>query len=101
MLFIVMIPSAIGDDCEPEQEDKIIWMRGLIYHGLRKGNINTSMAIHLVVWYNTSEGIIREVYWFETVTFRDSAYLGRMYEFGLGLFTYVFGRPFGGLETIP
>lgn len=100
MLFISMIPSTIGDDCEPEQEDKIIFMKGLIYHRLRKGNINTVFAIHLVVWYNTSEGIVREVYWFKWITFRDSVYLGRMYDVCLGLFTYVFGYFEGGLEPL-
>jgi hypothetical protein len=100
LLFIAMIPSTIGDDCEPEQEDKIIFMRGLLFHKLRKGNVNIAIAIHLVVWYNTSEGIVREVYWFETVYFRDSAYLGRMYEVCLGLFTYVFGYFSGGLEPL-
>ncbi len=33
------------------------------------------------------------------VVFRDSAYLGRMYEVGLGLFTYIFGIFEGGLEV--
>ena len=101
LLFIAMIPSVIGDICEPDSENEIVWMRGLIFHKLRKGNFNTCLAIHLIVWYNTSEGIIREVYWFEPFPFRDSAYLGRMYEVGLGLFTYIFGFFQGGLETIP
>ncbi len=104
MLFITMIPSVIGTNIEfegrePDSEDEIIRMRGLLYHKLRKGNINTCIAIHLVVWYNTSSGPQREVYWFEPFTFRDSAYLGRMYEVGLGLFTYIFGIFEGGLEV--
>ena len=101
MLFITMIPSTIGDIFEPDSEDEIIWMRGLIHHKLRKGNFNNCIAFHLVVWYNTSSGLKREVYWFEPFTFRDSAYLGRMYEIGLGLFTYVFGYFQGGLEILP
>ncbi len=102
MLFIAMIPSTIGDDCEPEQEDKIIFMRGLIFHfhKLYKGDFPTIfVAIHLVVWYNTSEGIIREVYWFEPLHFK-LPYLGRMYEVGLGLFTFYFVFFRGGLEPL-
>ena len=102
LLFITMIPSVVGDICEPDSEDEIIWMRGLIFHKLRKGNFNTSTAIHLIIWYNTSEGLKREVYWGVPFPFpfRDSAYLGRMYEVGLGLFTYIFGPLFGGLEIL-
>lgn len=103
LLFLTLIPSVIGEIADSESEDEIIWMRGLIFHKLRKGNYNKCFAIHLVVWYNTSEGLKREVYRFEHLPFiiRDSAYLGRMYEFGLGLFTYIFWFFQGGLETIP
>ncbi len=101
LLFLIMIPSAIGDICEPDSEDEIIWMRGLIFHKLRKGNYNTCLAIHLVVWYNTSEGLKREVYRCVPFPFRDSAYMGRMYEVGLGLFTYIFWFFQGGLEIAP
>ena len=90
LLFISTIPSVVGDNIEPDSEDEIVWMRGLIFHKLRKGNFNTSTAIHLIVWYNTSEGLKREVYWCVPFPFRDSAYMGRMYEVGLGLFTYIF-----------
>jgi hypothetical protein len=98
MLFITMIPSVIGDIIEPDSEDEIIYMRGLLFRCSRLGNVNNAIAIHLVVWYNTSSGLQREVYWFEPVTFKDSLYMGRMYEIGAGLFTFLFGLFAGGLE---
>ena len=100
LLFIAMIPSTIGYDCEPEEEDEIIFMRGLFFHKLRKGNINTIVAIHLVVWYKTSEGLRREVYRNVPFILPDLIYFGRIYEIGLGLFSYYFGFVGGGLDIL-
>ena len=50
ILFLTMIPSVIGDIIEPDSEDEIVWMRGLIFHKLRKGNVNNCFAIHLVIY---------------------------------------------------
>ena len=114
MLFLSMIPSVIGrvadfesDFKEPDSEYEWVFMRGLLFNCNRFGNHHGFFVIHLVIWYyNTSSGLHREVYWFgrdvwfNRITFRDSAYLGRMYEVGLGLFTYVFGFFAGGLEIV-
>ena len=104
MLFIATIPSAIGDIIEPDSEDEWIFMRGLLSHRLRRGNVNNCIVIHLVVWYNTSSGLKREVYWFEQAKdidfLRDLPYLGRMYEVGLGLFIYIFTFNSGGLKIL-
>ena len=103
MLFIAMIPSTIGDDCEPEQEDEWIYMRGVLTHWLRRGNSHHAVPIHFVVWYKTSEGLERRAYWFEYPEVFDdimlSYYLIRMYEVALGLITYfsIFNR---GLEPL-
>ena len=97
-----MIPSTIAADCEPEQEDEIMFIRGLIFNffKLRKINVITVLAIHLVVWYNTSEGILREVYWFKSFSLRYSAYLAHIYEIGLGRFIYIFGSFPDGLDPL-
>ena len=98
MLFLTTIPSVIGEIADSESDFKEnnldfdrVYMRALLLYKLRKGNPNTFFAYRLVVWYNISSKPYREVYWFKWVTFKDSAYLGRMYEVGLGLFTYIFG----------
>ena len=98
LLFITMIPSVVGEIADSESDFKEnsldfdrVYMNALLLYKLRKGNLNTCFAIRLVVWYNISSEPYCEVYWFKWVTFKDSAYLGRMYEVGLGLFTYIFG----------
>jgi len=103
LLFITMVPSVIGDICEPETEDEWIYLKGIFFHKLRKGNFDHWTPIHIVIWYKTSEGLTHKVYRFEQPedidVILDSAYLGRMYEVGLGLFTYIctFNR---GLEIL-
>jgi len=107
MLLLFLIPSVIGDNVESNPDDEIVWMRGLLFCYKRFGNQYEGLAIHLVVWYNTSSGLQREVYWFERlenlnlISFRDSAYAGRMFEVGAGLFTFVFGFFMDGLEIAP
>ncbi len=98
LLFITMIPSAIGEIADSESDFKEnnldfdrVYMRAWLFYKLRKGNHNTFFAYRLVVWYNISSEPYREAYWFKWVTFKDSAYIGRMYEVGLGLLTCIFG----------
>jgi len=99
-----MIPSALGDNIEPDSEDEWIYVRGVMSSWFRKGNSCHLYPIHFVVWYKTSEGPERRVYWFEFPedfdVIWDSIYLPRMYEVALGLITYIsiFNR---GLEIIP
>ena len=104
LLFIVLafspsINAKIGiESLNTGMDDEWVFMRGLLFRCSRFGNLNKSLAIHLVVWYyNTSSGLQREVFWFEQVTFQ---YAGRMYEVWLGLFTYIFTFNGGGLEIV-
>lgn len=98
VLFITSIPTVIGNTCEPDSDDEIIFMRGLLFRGNRFGHIYKGYAIHLVIWYKTQSGLKREEYWFKSTAFNFPVYMGHMYEFGIGLFTYFFGRPLKGLE---
>ena len=103
MLFITLIPSVVGDNIEPDSEDEWIYLKGIFFHRLCKGNSNSWLPIHIVIWYKTSEGLTPKVYWFEQPedidVILDSIYLGRMYEVALGLITYIsiFN---GGLEIL-
>jgi len=105
MLMLTTIPLAAGiteteKDPEPTLDVGRVFLKGLLFHKLRKGNVNHAMAIRL--FYIEFTPTERAVGWvtLNTVIFKDSAYLGRMYEVGLGLFTYVFGFFEGGLEIL-
>jgi hypothetical protein len=105
MLMLTTIPLAAGMTEETEQDPETqaigrVFLKGLLFHKLRKGNTNHAMAIRLFyIQFTPTE---RTMGWvtLNTVIFKDSAYLGRMYEVGLGLFTYVFGFFEGGLEIL-
>ena len=105
MLMLTTIPLAAGmTESEPDSEPTLdvgrVFIKGLLFHKLRKGNVNHAMAVRL--FYIEFTPTERAIGWvtFNHVVFRDSAYLGRMYEVGLGLFTYVFGFFEGGLEIL-
>ena len=105
MLMMATIPLAAGmTETEPEKEPTLdvgrVFMKGLLFHRLRKGNVNHALAIRL--FYIEITPTERTMGWvtLNHVVFRESIYLGRMYEVGLGLFTYVFGFFAGGLEVI-
>lgn len=106
MLMLTTIPLAAGitTETEPDKEPTLdvgrVFLKGLLFHKLRKGNVNHAMAIRL--FYIEFTPTERAFGWvtLNTVVFKDSAYLGRMYEVGLGLFTYVFGFFEGGLEIL-
>jgi hypothetical protein len=105
MLMMTTIPLAAGmTETEPEKEPTLdvgrVFLKGLLFHKLRKGNVNHALAIRL--FYIEFTPTERTMGWvtLNTVWFKDSAYLGRMYEVGLGLFTYVFGFFEGGLEVL-
>jgi len=102
-LMLSTIPLAAGmTDTEPEPQPELdigrVFLKGLIFRCNRFGNINHGLAIRL--FYIEVTPTERTWGWvtFNHVTFRDSAYAGRMYEVGLGLFTYVFGFFMGGLD---
>ena len=104
MLMLTTIPLAAGmteTEQDPETQDVgRVFLKGLLFHKLRKGNTNHAMAIRLLyIQFTPTE---RTMGWvtLNTVVFRDSAYMGRMYEVGLGLFTYVFGFFEGGLQVL-
>ncbi len=104
LLMVSTIPLAAGmTESEPEKEPTDIgrvFLKGLLFHRLRKGNMNHALAIRL--FYIEITPTERTMGWvtLNTVWFKDSVYLGRMYEVGLGLFTYVFGFFAGGLEVL-
>jgi len=104
MLMLTTIPLAAGmteteKEAEPLDVGRV-FLKGLLFHKLRKGNVNHAMAIRLL--YIQITPTERTMGWvtLNTVIFRDSAYMGRMYEVGLGLFTYVFGFFEGGLQVL-
>jgi len=105
ILLISTIPLAAGvTENEPEREPGLdvgrVWLRGLVFRCNRWGNVNHALALRLhYIEFTPSErtmGIIT----MNHVVFRDSAYLGRMYEVGLGLFTYIVGIFLGGIEIV-
>ncbi|EMR75081.1 hypothetical protein MBGDF03_00861 [Thermoplasmatales archaeon SCGC AB-540-F20] len=105
MLMMTTIPLAAGmtetePDAEPTLDVGRVFLKGLLFHRLRKGNVNHALAIRL--FYIEITPTERTFGWvtLNHVVFRDSAYLGRMYEVGLGLFTYIFGFFLGGLEVL-
>ena len=105
MLMLTTIPLAAGAiETEPDSEPTLdvgrVFLKGLLFHKLRKGNVNHAMAIRL--FYIEFTPTERSFGWvtLNTVIFKDSAYLGRMYEVGAGLFTYVIGFFQGGLEIL-
>jgi len=105
MLMLATIPLVAGAiETEPDSEPTLdvgrVFLKGLLFHKLRKGNVNHALAIRL--FYIEFTPTERAFGWvtLNTVIFKDSAYLGRMYEVELGLFTYVFGFFEGGLEIL-
>lgn len=103
ILVGVSLNSVVGMSTELEKEPCLdvgrVFMKGIMLNSRYFPNINHNIWIHLVVWYKNSSGVHREVYWFEPFhNFRDSAYMGRMYEVGFGIFIHVFGLYMGGLE---
>ena len=103
-LMLSTIPLAAGmtTNTEPKPQPELdvgrVFLKGLIFRCNRFGNINHGLAIRL--FYIEITPTERSWGWvtFNRVSFRDSAYAGRMYEVGVGLFTYVFGVFMGGLE---
>ena len=102
MLMMTTIPLAAGmTQEEPDQQPADIgrvFIKGLIFRCNRFGNWNHGLAIR--VFYIEFTPTERSWGWvtFNRVSFRDSAYAGRMYEVGLGMFTYVLGFFAGGIE---
>ncbi|UCD13011.1 MAG: hypothetical protein JSW60_05440 [Thermoplasmatales archaeon] len=103
MLMISIIPLAAGmTQEEPEYQPEIdvgrVFLKGLLFRCNRFGNVNHALAIRL--FYLEITPTERSWGWvtFNRVSFRDSLYMGRMWEVGMGLFTYVFGLYAGGLE---
>lgn len=101
-LMLATVPLAAGvtqeKEIEPELDVGRVFLKGLIFRCNRFGNVNHGLAIRLL--YIEITPTERSWGWvtFNRVTFRDSLYMGRMYEVGMGLFTYVFGLYAGGLE---
>lgn len=101
-LMLATVPLAAGvtqeKEIEPELDIGRVFLKGLIFRCNRFGNVNHGLAIRLL--YIEITPTERSWGWvtFNRVTFRDSLYMGRMYEVGMGLFTYVFGLYAGGLE---
>jgi len=101
-LMLATVPLAAGVNDEPEIQPELdigrVFLKGLLFRCNRFGNVNHGLAIRLL--YIEITPTERSWGWvtFNHVTFRDSAYMGRMYEVGLGMFTYVFGLYMGGLE---
>jgi len=103
-LLVSTIPLAAGVNDEPEIQPELdvgrVWLRGLLFRCNRWGNTNHALALRLhYIEFTPSErtmGIIT----MNHVIFRDSAYLGRMYEVGFGLFTFIVGVFMGGIEIV-
>lgn len=105
ILMLSTIPLAAGtEEKEPEPQPQLdvgrVWLRGLLFRCNRWGNVNHGLAIRLHYIEFTPTERTFGVVTFNHVLFRDSAYAGRMYEVGFGLFTYVFGMFMGGLEIV-
>jgi len=105
MLLLAMTPLVAGvSESEPDSEPTLdigrVWLRGLLFRCNRVGNDNHAFAIRLhyieFTPFDRDSGLVT----MNRVIFGDSAYLGRMYEVGLGTFTYVIGFFEGGLEII-
>ena len=118
MLMLTMIPFAAGmqetsparesvsvssemADTQPDSEPAglgRVWLRGILFRCNRRGDVNHALAIRLhyaeITPFERTAGIVT----MNRVTFGDSAYAGRMYEIGFGMFTYVIGFFKGGLE---
>ena len=104
MLMLTTIPLASGvsepDDPQPEFDIGRVWLRGLLFRCNRVGNVNHALAIRLHYIELTPTERTAGMVTLNHVVFKDSAYLGRMYEVGIGLFTYVVGFFEGGLEIL-
>jgi len=96
---IMSNPEATGDP-KAELDVGRVWLRGLLWHCNRVGNVNHALALrlHYIEFTGTERtaGIVTDNH----VIFKDSAYTGRMYEVGTGLFTYIIGFFEGGLEIL-
>lgn len=100
MLFITMIPSVIGVNSESEDRESSLDIGRYICRGLVfDPPFNSEPDLYFAIWlfYQTEECV--ELIILDWVIIRGSAYMGRMYEVGLGLFIYIFGIFEGGLEV--
>ena len=106
MLLIAMTPLAAAGvtESEPDPEPTLdvgrVWLRGLLFRCNRIGNDNHALALRLHYIEFTPTERTAGIVMMNRVVFKDSAYLGRMYEVGFGQFTYVFGFFIGGLEIV-
>ncbi|MHA1492222.1 MAG: hypothetical protein ACTSRI_21545, partial [Promethearchaeota archaeon] len=83
-----------SEDGEPCLDVGRYFCRGLLFDPPFNSEPNLYFAIWL--YYPTEEGV--QLIILDWVTLVFSAYMGRMYEVGLGLFIFVFGFFEGGLE---
>jgi hypothetical protein len=105
IMMISTIPLAAGmtdeeSKAEPTLDVGRVWLRGLLFRCNRWGNMNHALALRLHYVEITPSERTAGIVTLNHVVFRDSAYLGRMYEVGFGLFTYIFGVFLGGLEIL-
>lgn len=96
MLFIAMIPTAIGEIANPESNDiepcldvGRCFLKGFGFFPQREGNEITFFVIRF--------RMPNDVCWFQWITIKDSAYSSRLYIIGKNI-VYVFGFFQGGLE---
>jgi uncharacterized lipoprotein NlpE involved in copper resistance len=75
-----------------------VWLRGLLFRCNRVGDVYYAFALRLHYIEFTPTERTGGMVIMKHMVFTDSARTGRMYEFGAGLFTYVFGFFEGGLE---
>lgn len=104
MLMLTTIPLAAGmietePDSEPTDVGRV-WLRGLLFRCNHIGNENHALALRLHYIEITPTERTTGVVMMNRVIFKDATYNGRMYEVGLGMFTYVFGFFEGGLEIL-
>jgi len=104
MLLLATIPLVAGvsetDDPQPELDIGRVWLRGLLFRCIRVGNDNHALALRLHYIEFTLTERTAGMVTMNNVIFKDSAHTGRMYEVGLGMFTYVIGFFEGGLEIL-
>jgi len=105
MLLLTMIPLSAGmtdtqPDAETESNTGRVWIRGLLFRCNCVGNFNHGLAIKLHYIRFMPSGETAGMVTMRHVIFKDSACGGRMYEVGLGLFTYVIGFFEGGLKIL-
>jgi len=95
---LISVQGSTLSNPEPELDVGRVWMRGLLFQCNCIGNVNHAFALRLhYIEFNGNErtdGVVNN----NQVVFKDSAYMGRMYKIGTGLFTYVMGFFEGWLE---